>query len=110
MRSDADFLLPLGRPYDELDPAAIDPGHLGFAGDLPADRSRRQMADIDRRADRALAGIKIAPDRVERGVFHDHDHDRGGEHRRQGGVLEAAREVLGLDEKGEAALGTAGYR
>jgi hypothetical protein len=67
------------------------------------------MAHVDGRADRAFAGIEISPNRVEGGVFHDHDHHGSGEHRRQDRVLEPVREMLGLDEEVEGALGPKGY-
>src|SRR5208282_3997930 len=39
-------------------------------------------------ADCALARIEIGPDCIEGGVFHHHDHDGSGEHRRQDRFLE----------------------
>src|SRR6516164_6523020 len=64
---------------------------------------------VDGRAGCALTGIEIGPDRIERCVFHDHDHDGSGEHRRQDRVLEPVRKMLGLDEEAEGAFGSEGY-
>jgi hypothetical protein len=52
--------------------------HFGLPADQAANRGRREVAHIDGGADRALAGIEISPDRVEGGVFHDHDHHGSG--------------------------------
>ena len=81
-----------------LDLAPVDFRHLGLPGDQASNRRRREMAHVDGRADRALTRIDISPDRIEGGVFHDHDHHGGGEHRRQDRVLEPVREMLGLDD------------
>jgi Txe/YoeB family toxin of Txe-Axe toxin-antitoxin module len=62
-------------------------------------RGRREMAHVDSCADCALTGIEIGLDRVEGGIFHDHDHDGSGEHRRQDRVLEPVRKMFGLDEE-----------
>ena len=67
------------------------------------------MAHVDGRADSALAGIEIGPDRIQRSVFRDHDHHGSGEHRRQDRVLEPVRKMFGLDQEAEGALGSEGY-
>ena len=82
------------RPDREFDLPPIDLDHFSFARDLAPNRRRREVTDVDRGADRALAGIEITLDRVEGGVFHHHDHDGSGEYRRQHGVLEAVGEML----------------
>src|SRR5215813_787540 len=110
MRPDADLLGALGRPNRELDLAPVDSRCLGLAKDYASDCRRGEMADVDRRSYGALAGVEIGLDRIERGVFHDHDHDRRGENRRQRRVLEAVRQMLGLHEEGEGALCSEGYR
>src|SRR5439155_12471131 len=108
--ADSDFLAPVPRPDRELDPAPIDPGHLGLARDAPTRRGRRQVSDVDMRAERALAGAENWLDGVQRRVLHDHDHDRCGQHRRQCRVLEAVGEMVRGDEKIEGALGSEWYR
>ena len=82
MRPDADFLGAFGSPDGELDLPPCDFRHLGLPTDLASNRCRREMAHVDGRADSAFAGIEISPNRIEGGVFHDHDHHGSGEHRR----------------------------
>ena len=80
--------------------------YLRLSGNQASNRRCREMTHIDGRTDCALAGIEID---IEGGVFHDHDHHRSGKHRGQHCVLEPVREMLGLNEKVEGALGSQGY-
>jgi hypothetical protein len=67
------------------------------------------MAHVAGRADSTFAGIEISPDRIEGGVFHDHDHRGSGEYRRRDRVLEPVRKMFGPDEEVERALGSQGH-
>src|SRR5258706_125143 len=51
----ADLLLLVARVDVELDTPAIDARDLGFRRDVMSHRGCREMADVDRGADRALA-------------------------------------------------------
>ena len=109
MRAGTDFLGTLSCSDGELDLPPVDLRHLGLPSNQASNRRRQEMAHIDGRADCALAGIEIGPDCIEGGVFHDHDHDGSGEHRRQDRVLEPVRKMLGLDEEAEGAFGSERY-
>src|SRR3984893_2899081 len=109
MRPGSDLLGALGCSHGELDLAPVDFRHLSLPGDQASNRRRREMANVDGGADRALTGIEIGSDCIEGSVFHDHDHHGGSEHRRQDRVLEPVRKMLGLHEKAEGALGSKGY-
>jgi len=63
------------------------------------------MTHVDARAERAFAGAQIRLDRVERRVFHHHDHDRRRQNRRQHGVLETVGEVVRSDNQDKRAFG-----
>src|SRR5262245_22326135 len=65
MGAAADLLQLVAGGDVERDAAAVDTGDLGFGRHLVPDRRRRQMADVDGGADRALAGIEIAADGIE---------------------------------------------
>src|SRR5205823_4591363 len=56
------------------------------------------------RPDSALSRFEIRLNRVERGILHDHDHDRRREHWRQRRVLELIGEMLGPYDQFEPAL------
>jgi len=109
MRAGADFFGTLGCSDGELDLPPVDFRHLGVPGDRASNRRCREMAHVDGRANRALAGIELGPDCIEGGVFHDHDHDGSGEYWRQCRVFEPVRKMLGLDEEAEGAFGSEGY-
>jgi hypothetical protein len=110
MCPDPDLVPAFRCPYRKFDPPPGDLGHLGLADHPPPDRRRGEVADIDRGADRAFAGVEKAPDCIQRRVLHHHDHDRGGQYRRQHCVLEPVRQMLGLDEQGERTAGSERYR
>src|SRR6266550_8460034 len=74
MRAGTDLLGTLDCSDGELDLPPVDFRHLSLPGDQASNRRRREMAHVDGRADRALTGIEISPDRIEGSVFHDHDH------------------------------------
>jgi hypothetical protein len=78
VRAEADFLSTLGRSDRELDLATVDLCYFRLARNPAASRRCSDVTDVDRLADRAFARVEIGPDGVERGVFHDHDHDRSG--------------------------------
>ena len=109
VRPYADLPVALGGMHAKFDPPPVDFGDFGLTCDDAPYYSRGEMADSDLGANRAFAGVKIGLDRVERGVLHDHDHDRRREHRRQSRILEPVREMLGLDDEGEGALGSRWY-
>src|SRR5215472_14559093 len=109
VRPYADLPVALGGTHAKFDPPPIDFGDFGLTCDDAPYYSRGEMADIDLGANRAFAGVEIGLDRVEGGVLHDHNHDRRREHRRQSRILEPVREMLGLDDEGEGALGSRRY-
>jgi len=109
VRPYADLPVALGGTHAKFDPPPVDFGDFGLTCDDAPYYSRGEMADIDFGANRAFAGVEIGLDRVERGVLHDHDHDRRREYRRQSRILEPVREMLGLDDEGEGALGSRRY-
>jgi len=78
MRADPDFFGAFECPDREVDLPPVDPCYFGLPADQASNRCRREMAHVNGGADRALAGIEIRPDCVERGVFHDHDHYGSG--------------------------------
>ena len=73
MRAGPDLLGTLGGSDGELDLPPVDFRHLGVPGDRASNRRCREMAHVDGRANRALAGIELGPDCIEGGVFHDHE-------------------------------------
>src|SRR5262249_29983857 len=109
VRPYADLAVALGGTHAKFDPPPVDFGDFGRTCDDAPHYSRGQMPDIDLGANRAFAGVEIGLDRVERGVLHDHDHDRRREHWRQSRILEPVREMLGLDDEGEGAPGSWRY-
>ena len=58
MRAGPDLLGALGCPNGKLDPTPVDLRHLSLPGNQASNRRRREMAHVDGRADRALAGIE----------------------------------------------------
>jgi molybdate-binding protein len=97
MRARPDQFGAIHCPDREFDTTPVDLDDLGLAGNAQSDRRRGEMANVDASAERALVRIEVGLHRVERSVFHHHDHDRRREHRRQGRVLEAVREVIRRD-------------
>ena len=94
-----DYLEHIFTDFDELH------GDRRFADDPPADRRGGEMVDRHPGADGALARLQEGPQRVERGVLHDHHHDRRGQHRRQQRVLEDAGQMPRLHRQLEAPRG-----
>ena len=106
MGAATDLLDLVARGHVERDAAAVDPGHLGFGRHFVPDRRGRQMADVDRGPDRALARIQVAPDGIERGVFHGQDHHRRGKHGRQHRILELVGKMRGRHAQRESSPGS----
>src|SRR3984885_13607506 len=106
----SNLLVPVDRTNRKLDAPPIHVGHFRLANDAPTNRRRRQMAHVDVRAERTLAGVEIWFDRVERRVLHDHDHYRRREDRRQGHIFETAGQMVGHDDKTERTRGPDRYR
>ena len=75
MRAGTDLLGTLGCSDGELDLPPVDFRHLGLPGNQASNRCRREMAHVDCRADRALAGIETVPKSLA-GVFAHCSKDR----------------------------------
>jgi hypothetical protein len=75
MRAGPDLLGALGCSHGELDLPPVDLGHLGLPGNQASNPCRREMAHVDGRADRALAGIETVPKSLA-GVFAHCSKDR----------------------------------